>query len=288
MTPRARRAMLLALLTALVAGSVVALGLPRLRLGPGMPLPSVAGSGTVVFEGEDQGAVAVTVNRVMLAALLVAMGGALLAALVWALRSVRWRALAAAAARALVATTVACGALLVFMLFTPRTGRPALEPQLPPVVESPRTPLGHPPAAVLWLVAAGAVAALGGAAALLARGGPGARRGALDLVGLEAERARAALLAGADALGAIVACYARMAAALTEARGIERPEAMTAREFEGLLGELGLPRGPVHELTRLFEAARYGGRPPTTEQEARAIACLGPIVDACRADRGEG
>jgi hypothetical protein len=106
-------------------------------------------------------------------------------------------------------------------------------------------------------------------------------------VGLEAERARAALLAGDDARSVILACYARMSEALAEEQGIERPGSMTAREFGDLLGSLGVPRPPVRELTELFEAVRYGRRRPSAAEEARALACLEPIVEHCRTARRE-
>jgi hypothetical protein len=56
---------------------------------------------------------------------------------------------------------------------------------------------------------------------------------------------------------------------------------MTAHEFCERLVETGLPRSPVRELTALFEAVRYGRRAPTPADEAQALACLGPIVEAC-------
>jgi hypothetical protein len=152
---------------------------------------------------------------------------------------------------------------------------------LPIHAPSLRTPLGHPPALVVWLTVAGLTLCLGLAAAWLFRPAP-PRRGALDLLGLEAERARRDLLSGLDARGVILACYARMSTVLAEERGVLRPGSMTAREFEALLEELGLPGAPVRELTGLFELARYGGRGAAFDQQERAIECLGPILEACR------
>ncbi|HUX20955.1 MAG TPA: DUF4129 domain-containing protein, partial [Spirochaetia bacterium] len=77
-------------------------------------------------------------------------------------------------------------------------------------------------------------------------------------------------------------CYQRMGNALRRERQIEREAFMTAGEFEALLGAEGVPLGPVHELTRLFEAARYGDLRPTEGDERRAIEALGAIVDHCR------
>jgi len=69
---------------------------------------------------------------------------------------------------------------------------------------------------------------------------------------------------------------------LQEEYGLERGEAMTAREFERLLQGRGIPYEPVHQLTRLFEAARYGSRTPGPDEEQRAVECLSAIVQYSR------
>jgi hypothetical protein len=72
---------------------------------------------------------------------------------------------------------------------------------------------------------------------------------------------------------------------LRQAQGIEMEAAMTAREFERLLEARGVPRPPVHQLTQLFEAARYGRRPPGADDERRARESLTAIVQYSRAGR---
>jgi hypothetical protein len=286
MTRRARWTFLLLLSLAAAATGLLAMGLPRLRLEAGLPLPSLGEGGVALAGPALEGIGPLTVHRLVL--WILGAGGALLVA--WALwRAVRGADLLAilrAALQGLLAIAVVAGAAVALLVLAPRTQVEPLAVPLPIPAPSARTPLGHPPALVVWLTVAGLALALLLLAAWLLRPAPPARR-TLDLVGLEAERARSGLLLGGDARGVILACYARMSAALAEERGVARPGSATAREFEAQLAGLGLPQGPVHELTELFERARYGGRQPAEGEGARALACLAPIVEACRAAAGE-
>jgi hypothetical protein len=76
-----------------------------------------------------------------------------------------------------------------------------------------------------------------------------------------------------------------MSLALKKEQGIELEETMTAREFERLLEARGIPPAPVHQLTQLFEAARYGYRLPTPGDEQTAFDCLNAIVQHAQAVR---
>ncbi len=285
MSPRSQRTVLLFLLAALSATALLAAALPGLHLGPGLPLPAVEG-GVVQLDARTLPSAGALPARTAVLWVLAA-GGAvvLLDALRRGLRGVRLASALSLALRGLLLVAVVA-AVAAALLFLGAPGGPILpEPAPPPAVPAPRSPLGAPPPLLLWLTAAGLLLLTALVAGRLLRKPAQARR-ALDLVGLEAERARAALLAGEDPRGVIVACYARMSAALAEERGIERPGSMTAREFGELLGSLGVPGPPVQELTRLFEAVRYGDARPGPGEEAAAVACLGPIVEHCERCRG--
>ncbi len=287
MSPRARRSTLLLLAVALAATALVAVGLPRLRLSPGLPLPTVEGGG-IVLDGPGTPVLGqVPVRKAVLFILAAGAGLSLLYALWRALRGVRlWSAVGTAVRGLLLVAAISLG-MVALILLAPSgvvvPSAPALPPPPPP---APRAPLGAPPALLLWLAAGAVLLASALVAAWLLRPRPKARD-PLFLVGLEAERARAALLSGGDARGVILACYARMSALLAEEEGIERPGAMTAREFGDLLGSLGVPGPPVQELTRLFEDVRYGAIRAGAAEEGRALACLEPIAEHCRAARRE-
>jgi hypothetical protein len=56
--------------------------------------------------------------------------------------------------------------------------------------------------------------------------------------------------------------------------GAERPETSTPGEFADDAVAAGMDPEDVDELTRLFEAVRYGDSPPTEEREQRAVTIL--------------
>jgi hypothetical protein len=156
---------------------------------------------------------------------------------------------------------------------------------LPPPVENIGGPaLGPLPPFLIWLVwigLAGMIILLGiwwiNRQIQLARAG--------DAVELEAERAMQALKSGLSLQNVIVRCYRQMSLALQREQGIELEETMTARDFECLLEAKGIPATPVHQLTQLFEVARYGHRPPRPGDEQKAFDCLSAIVQYSRAKR---
>jgi Domain of unknown function (DUF4129) len=105
----------------------------------------------------------------------------------------------------------------------------------------------------------------------------------IELLAQEAQNAKETLQAGGDLRNVILRCYYQMAQILYDRRGILRKQAMTPREFERSLVELGLPGEPIEQLTQLFEAVRYGAKDLGNKAEIRAITCLDAIVKA-----GEG
>jgi hypothetical protein len=111
---------------------------------------------------------------------------------------------------------------------------------------------------------------------------------ALYILQQNAERAVKDILAGMDLKSVIIECYLQMSQALQKERDIILEETMTAREFEMLLDRQGLPPAPVHQLTRLFEAARYSSLPPAAGDEQTALNCLTEIVTFCEQTRKPG
>jgi hypothetical protein len=86
---------------------------------------------------------------------------------------------------------------------------------------------------------------------------------------------------GVDLRNVIIRCYADMSEILSKQRGIQRSDAMTPREFEEILLDLGFPEADVRQLTRLFESARYGHFEADETTEQTAIQCLTNIAVAC-------
>jgi hypothetical protein len=110
---------------------------------------------------------------------------------------------------------------------------------------------------------------------------------AIDLIREEAENAWQELRTGLGLKDVILKCYRQMSMALEKQQGIERKDYMTTREFEKLSESLGVPYVPIHQLTQLFEAVRYGNWQPNTADKDQAINCLEAIVLYCRQTRGD-
>lgn len=78
----------------------------------------------------------------------------------------------------------------------------------------------------------------------------------------------------------VIACYAQMCRELQETQGIERPQALTPREFEGYLAEAGIGSVHIRQLTLLFEGVRYSERPSDPLMEQQAVQALRAITEA--------
>jgi hypothetical protein len=103
----------------------------------------------------------------------------------------------------------------------------------------------------------------------------------LEQIAEEAQGALAALQAGGDLRNAIIRAYREMNRVVFEARGVARAREVTPHEFEQQLQRAGLPAEPVHDLTHLFEEARYGAKEMGAAEEALAVASLTAIIAAC-------
>jgi hypothetical protein len=98
-----------------------------------------------------------------------------------------------------------------------------------------------------------------------------------DRITLEADAALQAIKSGQDLKNVILRCYGQMMEYVKEARGIDRPESVTPREFEHILMGKGIHKESIHHLTRLFEKTRYSTRAPDKQDEMDAIECLTQI-----------
>ncbi len=137
-------------------------------------------------------------------------------------------------------------------------------------------PIGDPPRILTWLIiTALALAAAGIAIWLLLMADRHSRKE--DQLALEAAAALQAIAEGENIQNVIIRCYLQMEQVMRRERGIERKQAVTPREFEQHLIKRGIPNAPVHQLTRLFESARYGDQRFEAEIEQEAVACLSAV-----------
>jgi hypothetical protein len=148
-------------------------------------------------------------------------------------------------------------------------------------------PLGRPPGALIWFVAIGFTVAIG--LLIIKIFAKRAQPSQLeDPLMQQAKNAMQAILAGKEFKNVIIHCYLQMTNALQEEFGIERGHQMTTREFEDWLEFKGLPRIPVHNLTKLFEKVRYGKQHFDQIDEKIALDSLGEILQFAERTKDEG
>ncbi len=98
----------------------------------------------------------------------------------------------------------------------------------------------------------------------------------LNAVGSAAGRAASQLAAGVDSMNAIYRAWAEM----TDALEVSNPDTTTPGEFAEAAIQAGMDPDDVQELTRLFEAVRYGDEPPLPDRIDRAEGALRRIEAA--------
>jgi len=169
---------------------------------------------------------------------------------------------------------------------TPSTYRPS-ETSINPIsprFEYPVSPLGQPPGELILLVLIAFIVAVG----LLVFKALGIwlkQTGMTKQILHEAESAMNEIKNGENLRNVIFRCYLQMTYAIQEERKIERNYSMTVREFEDWLEEKGFPIVPIHQLTHLFEKARYGAQLTMKEDEKMATESLDEIIRFCRSER---
>jgi lysylphosphatidylglycerol synthetase-like protein (DUF2156 family) len=276
MTGNTKRKTLILLGVVILITMMIAANLPQLELQPGMPLPRLEQGQVVAVPAEEDQSVSMSAPTFVLVLIALILTAAALYSMVQLVRGADWK-LIAYALRPMLIISVVIGCLVFLVMLFPGSESytpveiPVSTPQ--PVVTS---PLGSAPPSLLWLVGIGlfVISVL----VLVWIFAPSHRASPIDLVGLEAEKARQALRTGVGLKDVIIHCYTRMSLALKQEQGIERKDFMTTGEFESLLETAGIPHEPIHQLTRLFDAVRYGHWQPNAVDEQKAIQCLEAIM----------
>jgi hypothetical protein len=280
MSDDAKRNRLIFLLLAASLMVLIAAALPQLELKPGIPLPKWEG-GTLPSPIDSQPNVTISLSTFFKALFEVVGLIVALYCLYKFLKGVPWKDILGPALRIGLVAGVAIAILFAFANLQITPGSLASEVLPPELHLEERPPLGSPPAILVRLVWIGLGIMLLILGIWVSKRRAQDRR-AGDPVTVEAEYAIQALQQGLDFRNVIVQCYRQMSAALQKEQGIELENSMTAREFERLLEAKGLPRDPVHQLTQLFEAARYSLRQFTPTDEQTAFECLCTIVQFSR------
>ena len=264
---------LVILLTMLVAAN-----LQKLEFQPGMPLPRLEQGQLVAVPIAGAPSVSMSAPRFILTFIALVLTGATLYSAYQLLRGANWKLiLYFLRCTLIIGVAIGCLVFMVVLFPTSNIETPAEIPiptmTFQPVVTS---PLGSAPPLLLWLVGIGLLIITVLVAVRMFT--PVRQAGPLDLLGLEAEKARQALISGVNFKDAIINCYRQMSLTMKQDQGIEREEFMTTGEFETVMESAGIPQEPIHLLTRLFEAVRYGHWQPDAVDEQQAIQCLEAIM----------
>jgi len=285
MTSDTKRTTLAYLAGVVILTAIIAVALQRLELKPGVPLPTLSGEVVQSQSNQVSQGSPITLSNfwkavvsLSLLAAIIYIGCRLIRDAAWS-----WRDALKSLAYAGGLFFLVAFILWALLVGAGATSDPAAEPLPPPVVEQTGPPLGPLPSILIWLSGLGLAATLVGVGLwFIFR--PESRTDT-DRLTLEAERALQALKRGFDLKNVIVRCYWQMGQVLQKEQGIEMETAMTVREFERLLEARGVPHLPVHQLTQLFEMARYGHRAASAEDERHAVDALTAIVQYSRVTR---
>ena len=276
---------LLGLVTVLII--IIAASLSHLELQPGMPLPKLENNQEIVVAPpvETEPLRSIPLNKFFIIFVALLAAGLILYAVYRLLKSTQWKDIWSYIWPVVIISLLVSGFLFfIFSLLDP--GNLVMAPLPVPMPEPMVTsPLGPVPPILFWLVGLGLLVA-GILTGIWIFGSVATRTRTIDVVGFEAEKAWHALKIGLDLKNVIIKCYRQMSLALAEEQGIERKDFMTIREFEDLLVSAGIPHDPVHQLTQLFEAVRYGNWQPNLADEQKAVHCLKAIVLHTRQSKG--
>lgn len=288
MTSSSKRKLLIFLLLFTAALALVAASLPGLEFKRGLPQPYMEGGQIILQDAPGAPALEYGVNEFVLQALLAVLAVGLVLMALRSARGVGWRELVRGQSRFIGGLLIFAALLSVAVYMLPSSPEILVEPlEIPPPPPLVMAPLGAPPVSLVWLVGAllGICALLIAVWLVRSRHAP---QPALVRLGNEADKARQALLTGMSLREVILECYHQMSRVLQEENGIERQAYMTTGDFERLLAAEGFPAGPIHQLTRLFDAVRYGRWQPGPGDEQQAIDCLEAITRYSKETRQVG
>jgi Domain of unknown function (DUF4129) len=280
MTDRTKRKALIFLLLTVLGTIVLAAAVTQLELAPGVPLPKPPEE-TIGQETGQTRSISISINTYLIAILESFLVLSLAFGVYKLIKKAPWKEILRPALFVGAAAVVVVG--ILFSLTRVHIDfQPQVPETLPPAVDVPEPVMKPLPTGLTWLVWVGLAAGIVFLAIWLSRRRAN-RMPSGDALELEALRAMQDLQAGSDLQNVIVRCYTQMSRLLQIEQGLERQGSMTAREFESLLEARGVPRDPVKQLTGLFEAARYGFRPPRAADEQIAFDSLSAIVQYSRA-----
>jgi hypothetical protein len=276
MTGSVKRKTLILLGLVMIITMIIAAGLSQLELQPGMPLPSLENSQVVIPPGKQELPVVFPISDVIKVLLALILAGSMLYVIYRMIKGIGWVNARTYILPFIVITLIAGSIFFLIQLLPETQNTLPMETPTPTGAPPVTSPLGPTPTLLFWLV--GIVLLICSILLGILIFTPSKQETTIDLVGLEAEKAWQALMTGLDFKDVITKCYRQMSLALKKEQEIERKDFMTTGEFENILEAAGVPHEPIHQLTQLFEAVRYGNWQPNLTDEQKAIHCLQAIM----------
>jgi hypothetical protein len=282
MTASSKQIALLLLGLVMLFTVIIAASLSQLDFKPGLPLPEIASSHVEIPAGESLPLVTISVNELIKVFLILIAAGFFFFLIVKIITAISWDYFKTFF-QILVVILCIVGSVLFLIMLLPKTQSVNAAPiPLPTSTPLERSPLGQVPNSLLWLVGIGLLVGSVLLGIYIYTSSFRRKPPIIDQVGAEAEIAWQGLLAGLDFKDVILKCYLQMSLALASEGGLERETYMTVSEFEKLLESAGIPREPIHRLTLLFEAVRYGNWLPNKTDEKNARDSLEAIMIFCK------
>jgi hypothetical protein len=269
----------------MIASVVVAMAMPSLDLKPGIPLPPMANLIAEPSSGQAPSPGEFSISNLWKAILSICVILTLIYNAYQLLRKgvLSWGDVLKSFFYIGLFLLIMVIIIIVFLSFPNSSPQSASAELPPPAVAQPGPPLGPLPATLIWIAGLSLVALFVGVGLWLFFRPE--KQADQDPLTVKVEWALRALQEGLEFRNVIMRCYWQMEQVLREGQGIEMGRAMTVREFERLLEARGVPHPPVHQLTQLFEKARYGYRETSADDERRAVDALTAIVHYSRTKR---
>jgi hypothetical protein len=277
MTGSAKQKALVLLGLVMLITMLIAASLSQFELQPGMPLPRLEHNQVVIMPIETEPLVAISIGEFVQMLFILILAGSMLYVTYMLLKGANWKDLTTLIRPIVVISLVVIGFIFLILLLPQSSDPIPMDLPMPTARPLVTSPLGPAPSLLLWLVGIGLLVASILIGSWIFNSVP-RQATTIDVVGLEAEKAWQALQTGLDLKDVIIKCYRQMSLALEKGQGLEREAFMTTREFENLLEAAGVPHDPIHQLTQLFEAVRYGNWQPNPLDEQKAIHCLEAIM----------
>ena len=277
MEKKVKKEILIFLTAAIILTLLLSTGLSNIAFKKGMPLPSMdLGQGTVSMSGENINVVA-PVSDFAKIILIITVIVAFIILAYKIIKRINWKDFGSGFLYIFLIIFAIFGIVFAILFFLPHSTIQISKLIFTSPEEQQLSPLGKAPNILVIFIAFILVCLLVLLIVIILR----RKKQNTDtpyMIELEAMNAINEIQNGKDLKDVIIRCYHKMCIALQDEQELMREESMTVEEFEKRIEEAGAPQKSVRQLTRLFEAVRYGNWNPGQVDKKNAIKCFNNII----------